>query len=329
MTPSVVPAWLNGCPATNPRCVMKQYQQASRLLANWAELFRQEGDSDTADAIETQLRSGVRAVMAREEAERARRALSTARELERLGRFDEAEEHFAQAHEITDAELGATHPRTLDRLWDLATCRMHDGQHLAALHDFIALNRLMAAGGGRQVARERIVRRCIDRCHRALRDGHGSRLVGSYLFDMIKRAQVQQIEHDAAETERMRSVGERLLARGKQELASIFLNKWITRRLNSSDGHEELASADLLRFAGYLRELGETERAVNTLVGHVQMRNCQSAFADKHEGLMAALHELERLLRAQGHLKSACETAVLAESIKERRRHAGQAAAAD
>jgi tetratricopeptide (TPR) repeat protein len=307
--------------------LMKQHQQASRLLANWAALFRQEGDSETADAIDIQLRSVGRAVMTGEEAQLAHKALATGRELERLGRFEEAEEHFAQAYEITHSELGATHPRTLDRLWDLASCRMRDGQHLVALQDFIALNRLMAAEGSRQLPRERLVRRCIERCHRAVRDGFGSRLVSSYLFDIIKRAQVQLVEHDAAETERLHSIGQRLLARGKKELAATVLNRWIARRLSATDGHDELASVDLLRFSGYLRELGHAERAVTTLVGHVQMRNCQSAFADKDEELITTLRELVSSLRAQGHSKSARETAALADSIAARRHDEEQDAA--
>ena len=308
---------------------MKQHQQASRLLANWAALFRQEGDNDTADAIDTQLRSAVRAVMEQEAAERERQALSTARELEHLGRLEEAAEHFVQAHEITDAELGATHPRTLDRLWDLASCRMHDGQHLAALHDFIALNRLMVAAGGRQLARQRLVRRCIERCHRSVRNSEGSRLVGSYVFDMIKRSQAQRAEHDQADTERAHGIGLRLLARGKRDLAYLVLASWIGKRLESTDGHDELATTDLLRFAGYMREMGELERSMYVLVSQVHMRNSQSAFADRQDELIVTLRELESTLAAQGHLKSARETAALAASIEARKVPEGRTAGQD
>ena len=306
--------------------MQQQHQQASRLLANLAAHFRQEGDSETADAIDTQLRRSPRVMPDDEQALHARSVLSQAREHERAGRFDMAEEHLEEAHRLAEDGYGATHPRTLERLWDLAVCRMRDGQHLAALHDFMALNRLMEASGSRQAARVRQLRRCIDRCHRAVRDNNGCRYLGSYMFDMIRRAQGQREEHDAAHIERLRSIGERLLARGRRELASSFLNEWISLRLDSADAHDELASTDLLRFTRYLRELGETERAVDFLVGHVQMRNSQCAFADKREHLLIALRELEGALLDLGRTQSARGTAELAAKVEANLREAGREA---
>ena len=302
---------------------MQQHQQASRLLANWAALFRQEGDSETADAINAQLRSRPPATLADDAAARAARALSMAHKLERLCRFDEAEQHFEEAYLIAEAGHGATHPRTLARLWDLAMCRMRDGQHLAALHDFVALDRLLGACTDRHTARSRMVRRCIDRCYRAVRDNEGCRTLGACMSDMIRRAQAQRIVHEEAYIDRLHCIGERLLARGKRSLASRFLNEWISLRLASADAYDELASTDLLRFTRYLRELGEAERAVSLLIGHVKMRNNQCAFGDKGEQLVAALRELGGALRELGRTQSARDAAELACTFEANLRKSG------
>lgn len=184
----------------------------------------------------------------------------------------------------------------------------------------------MEVGNSRQLARLRAVRRCIVRCQRAVRDNLGCRFLGSYMFDMIRRGQMQQGERDPCEIERLRDIGERLLARGKREAAAMFINEWIARRLDSVDAHDELASSDLVRFTGYLRELGDTGRAVGALSGYVRLQNQQCWFADKREELVAALRGLEAALREQGQSQSARDTAALADAIEARLHGQGQEA---
>ena len=289
------------------------------FLAKLAEIFRQEGDTATADALGRQLRSTASRIMKPGEMARVRRLRNNAVRLDNLGAHDEAEPIFIELLGIVEAALDPDHPDIADSLNDLARCRLNKGDHKAALEDYSRLLRIMKRAHGPDDMLTRITRDSVERCHKSLRDAIGAQRLQTQMTWMLRQAQgARSVEVDN-DQERLRDLARRLMARGRLAASTHMYERWIDWRLRDTRPDDELALLDIRDYAMALRDAGQWGRAASVLWKLVALRNRQSAGAEDKSALLQALADWQACLAAMGDQRSASEAAALADSIANRR----------
>jgi tetratricopeptide (TPR) repeat protein len=290
-------------------------QQTSRVLAKWAEIFREEGDTETAAAIELQLENSARASLSEEDAEWLRRVLAHARKFEGNGQHAEAIDSYAAALRVVEATFGACHPDTFQYLSDVARCRFNAGQYDTALEDYGRLLRLVEDRFGPEHALIATAKHYMRCCRRGIRDIVGTLRLGSYMNDMLRHSQGLRLVEVAARADRMRELGRRLAARGRRDAALRFHTAAIALRLRHAEPNSETAYLEIQRHAMDLKEAGEPGRAARLLNKLAAMRNRKSGWSDQGQELRAVLLDSSACLRAHGEQRSAQDAAALADSI--------------
>lgn len=290
----------------------------SRTLATWAKLFREEGDVETADAIDAQLQTDEERSLSEEQRQRVERVVERARRCERAFAFEQAAEGYAQALDLLQAALGPSHPQVFECLLDLGRCRHNDGQNQAAMQDYLRLQRLVEArwgSGDPMAATARYFVRC---CQDFIRQRNDTQRLALLVSGMVLHAQRARDMEAPERYERLRSVARRLAARGKHALALRFHDQAMALRLQFAAPDEELTLLDIQQHALELRDAGSAQRASAWLRQVIGLRNSLSAIGDQQAQLRSALSDLAACLAAQGLPRAAQETAALAEKLVDR-----------
>jgi tetratricopeptide (TPR) repeat protein len=297
--------------------------QTTQILASWAKLFREEGDVQTADAIEGQLRKQPRQRPTQEHVAQVREALAQAGDLEREGHFSEACDHYVAALELVERDLGPLNIHALKRRFELARCRLNDCDFAGALHEFSTLLRLAELGehGGSPLARS--ARRHIQRCSRAVRDEEGGARLQAAMRDMLRSAVTKTQLLDFARAERLRALALRAGASGRRERAVRLLKAALGLRLRDKRPDDELAYCDIDQYIDDLFPVGEPQRALDVAKQAVMARNRLFAITGEIEPLLAALDNLCSLMFANGIHASARATYVLMDNLRRGERTTG------
>jgi tetratricopeptide (TPR) repeat protein len=286
-------------------------------------MFRDEGDAETADAIEVQLRSDPHRSLTGEQHRRLRHALARARNCDRLGAYSAAAEHYADALQIVEGALGAGHIEAFDRLSDVARCRLNDGQYEAARADYKRLLGLVQTMYGDEDSLAAIARERIETCEKAIRDGIGGLRLQACVHDMLRMTQQERAVETVEQADRMRGIARRLAARGKSAVAVRLHERAIAITLRLAGEDDAIGRDAILRHAIDLREAGDPARARTVLHGLIARHNLRPVCLDQQQQLRAALQELSSCLLAMGDGRSAQETEALAEGIQTRTRLEG------
>jgi tetratricopeptide (TPR) repeat protein len=303
-------------------------QQTSRLLAQWAAIFREEGDTETADAIDLQLENAARATLSEEDGDRLRRVLAHARKREGNGEYADAIDSYAEALRIVEGTFGACHPETFEHLSDVARCRFNSGHYDAALEDYGRLLRLVEDMYGSEHALVATAKHYMRYCQRGIRDIIGTLRLDAYMNGMLRHSQGRRFVVVAARADRMREIGRRLAARGRRAAAIRLHDAAIALRLRHADPDAETAYLEIHGYAMDLKDAGEPGKAARVLNQLVAMRNRKSGWSDQGQDLRAVLLDSAACLSAHGDRRSAQEAEALAESIARRDEEEGAADAA-
>lgn len=292
-------------------------QLVPQMLAAWAGIFRTEGDAQTADAIDAQLRVDAQRSLSEDETARLDRCLAHAANCGVQGAYGHAADSYAKALEIVEQALGGSHPRVYECLLDVARCRLNDGQYQAALRDYLRLQHLVEARYGSSDSLAATARHYVQRCHDAIRHDAVTLRLHSYVHGMVMQAQNLRTMDAAERADRLRNVACRLAARGRRALALRLHDQAIALRLEYAAPDDDLAYLDLHQHALDLRDAGNPARASDVLRWLVGKRSLASAVCGQQQHLRAVLSDLATCLAAQGLSRSARETAALAERLGE------------
>jgi tetratricopeptide (TPR) repeat protein len=293
-------------------------QQTSRLLAQWAVIFREEGDTETADAIDLQLEKAASRTLSEEDADWLRRVLARARSFERKGEYADAVDSHAEALRVVEEAFGACHPETFEHLSGVARCRFNAGHYDTALEDYGRLLRLVEDMYGSEHALVATARHYMGYCRRGIRDMIGTLRLDAYMSTMLRHSQGTHLIEGAARADRMRKMGRRLAARGRRAAAIRLHDAAIALRLRHAAPDAETAFLDIHGYAMDLKDAGEPGKAANVLNQLVAARNRKSAWSEQAQGLRAVLLDSAACLSAHGDRRSAEEAAALAASIARR-----------
>jgi hypothetical protein len=293
------------------------------FLAKLADLFRAEGDMETADALVARCES----MTARSISDTDRdRVLSLQRKgirLDNRGAHDEAEGCFSVALRLMEDALGPEHVDIIDHLNDLARCRFNGGDYEAALKHYSRLARATERAHGPDDMLVKIARHYVERCRKGLRDAMGARRLQAHMDSMLQHARGIRLVDASNDQDRLRDVARRLMTRGRHAWAVRLYERWIETRLRDAPPDDDLALLDIRDYATALRRAGMLGRAALVLQQVVAMRNRRSARDGDNTELLRAMADWQSCLEELGELRSATETARLADSIASARANAG------
>ena len=291
------------------------YSSASPFLAKLAEIFRREGDSVTADALDRQCQVYSTRPLTEEDVDRVRSLRRKGLRLDGRGEHYEAEPLLAEALAIAEAVFGSDSFIIADHLNDLARCRFNGGDFDAALEDYVRLLRITEQTHGAEDELTAIARNRVELCRKGRRDAIGARRLQNQMTLMLKLSLERRALDIFDEHERLRNLAQRLMTRGRFAMAVRLYEQWIDRRLENADPDDELAMLDIRSYALALQQIGHLTRAAWVHKAHVAIRNRRMAWVDDRTGLLGALRDWQACLEQMGDHRSAAETAALVEAI--------------
>lgn len=293
-------------------------QRDPQTLAQWAEIFREEGDIDTADAIELQLQRARERTLDHDDAEWLQLVLERARRLDRRGDYEAAIESYDEALQVVENALGGSHPEIIERLSDLARCQLNAGRYAPAWAYYSRLLCLVLDAYGSEDALAATVRHHMRFCQRSIREGIGSARLQNHINNMLRRSRGQLAVAAAARAERMRGVAWRLVGRGRTDAAVRLHEAAIKLQLGHAPPEGEARFAEIHRHAIDLKDAGQPGRVAAVLAKLVAMRNLVSDSTDQGPQLREALMDASACLCAQGQARSTQELVELADLIAKR-----------
>lgn len=285
------------------------------FLAKLADLFRAEGDTATADALVAGCESTSTRSISDEDHHRILALQRKGVQLDNQGAHAEAEGWFSGALLLIEYSFGPEHVAIIDHLNDLARCRLSGGDYEAALNDYSRLLRITERAYGSDDMLVKIARGCVERCRKGLRDTTGAWRLQAQMDLMLQHARGSRAIDANKDQDRLRNVAGRLLARGRRAWAVRLYERWIGQRLRDAPPDDDLALLDIRDYAMALRSAGELARAASVLQMVVAMRNRRSAWDSDRTEFLRDLSDWQSCLLALGQVRSATETARLADSI--------------
>lgn len=287
----------------------------SSLLSKLSEIFRLEGDTETADALLQPRYATPTRDLTWDDVERIREARRKGLHWEHRGRHDKAEPYLQQALAIASAVFGSDSYIIAEHLGELARCRLSAGRHDAALHDYERLWRMTEQTLGLDDERTVEVGKALARCRKYRRDVRSSNQLQRHMTRMLDSAREQRALDAASRLERMRRLADRLKARGRAETAVRLYARWIADRMADAQPDDALLLADLRHLGLSLQQLGHWARAAGVHRALVAMHNKRMARVDNVAALSRALRDWQTCLGHLGATRSAAEIAALADAI--------------
>ncbi len=297
---------------------MSQANQPDFLTA-LAKLFRAEGDAVTADALMARCKATTRRSISTEDRDRVLTLQQKGLYLDGRGAHDEAQHCFSQALQLMEDAFGPEHGNVIEHLNDLARCRFNAGNFEDSLMDYKRLLRLTERIHGPDDALVKVARHCVERSHKGLGEAIGAWRLQAQMNSMLQQARGIRLVNASNDQDRLRDVARRLMARGRLSWAVRLYERWIGLRFSDATHDDDLALIDIREYALVLRHAGEHARAAKVLQQLVTMRNRRSAWDSDNTELLHDLSEWQSCLRESGQIRSATETAKLADCIANER----------
>lgn len=287
----------------------------SNFLARLAQIFREEGDSTTADALDQQLTDKQARELEETDSDRVQQLSEQAMRLENRGAHDRAEPLLVEALSIVEAALGPDHLDIAYHLKDLAHCKFNAGKFEEALRDYQRLLRLVEFQHEEGATLAALTRYMIGRCMKGAHDSLGVRRLQQYMDRMLFEARHRQTADQEERLQRMYALAQRLVQRGRHAAGIRLYDRWIELRLKDAHPDDEQALLDIRHFALGLLDARQPARAVGALRGVVLARNRRLAWVDDRSGLLQALRDWQAGLVAMGDQRSAREAAERADAL--------------
>jgi tetratricopeptide (TPR) repeat protein len=291
------------------------FSSASSFLTKLAEIFRSEGDSVTADALDRQRQVDSTRPLTGDDIDRVRSLRRKGLQLDSRGEHAKAEPLFAEILDIVEEVFGPDPFIICDHLNDLARCRFNGGNFAAALEDYVRLLRITEQTHGPEDQLAAIVRHQVDACRKGLRDAVGARRLQNQMTLVLQLSRERRTLDTFDRCERLRGLAQRLVTRGRFAAAVRLYDRWIDLRLNDAGPDDELAMLDIRNYALALQQIGDLSRAAAAHRSHIAIRHRRMAWVNDTAGLVLALRDWQACLEQMGDGRSAVETAKLADAV--------------
>lgn len=294
---------------------MSEDPKSRPYLAKLSELFSAEGDTETALALTSQLRSRPSRGMPEAEAQSVELLIVRANKACRAGDYDWAKPMYARALTMREEALGPDHLDSLCSMNDLARCMLNNGQFEQAKALYGRLLRIACTVLGADDKLTQITRDNIVSCDAAIERARGLDRLGRQLNLMYQEIRLTAELHQQERLDRLYAAGCRLEARGQYQRALPLFVAWADTRLVDPARDDDEAIKGLAHYASVLAKAGETSRSQAVHRRIVAIRNAQSRLGTEAPALQEALTDWADSLADLGDLASARVTLKLAARI--------------
>ncbi len=295
---------------------MSDNAELKSFLGKLAKLFEAEGDSDTAQALISQLGRRSSADLSEVDAEFVKSRVAQAEKASGIGDYERAIPLYMEALAIREEALGSDHLDSMYSMNALAGCMLRNRESEDAETLYTRLLRIATTSLGRDHKLTRMTINNIATCKEATRRDWAFRRLEERFRHMLLEASIEAQAHRAARVDRLHEIASKLDMRGQYGRALPVFEAWISARLSDADPDDEAAIQDISRYASFLARAGKPDRSQAAYRAVVAFRNRQQhRFGKGARALRLALTDWAQSMDDLGDHASADATRDLAYRI--------------
>lgn len=301
-------------------------------LEKLAAIFRDEGDAETATAIERQL-SSANADSTEMQAKQwksmrqAVRLTRRGRQLDQKGDHDQAAPLLEQALAIKTQVLGIDSEEVEDCMLYLARCKLNGCRFLEALNLYTQLYHRFERTVGPNDMLTTVAAEHMLECQERQKNAEGALRLQKQMAKVINLSDENTLEENALEenayAERAYAIAMRLMKRKQYAKAVAPFKLWLDFRMSHADADYQDMHLILWRYGRMLLAAKRPMDAVRTFQFLVVIANKRVNQKDKSLKLLRALNELRAGLEMAGMHKAAAETKAMLNRLQIRENLSG------
>jgi tetratricopeptide (TPR) repeat protein len=204
---------------------------------------------------------------------------------------------------------------TLKDMCELGECHFRNGAFKNAKDIYYRTMRISSTKFGALHPFSIRVQKNIHKCTEAVIRSDGLSNLEKHINSFFRMSSPSEPIEQIVRIDRLESLGEKLITRGKFGRAISIFKSLISLTLATALQDDEKAIQNISKYAGYLAGYGDLGEAEKTYRCVVQVRNRQNQTGDKNTELESAISDWAECLSQMGRTQSARETQELAEKI--------------
>jgi tetratricopeptide (TPR) repeat protein len=265
------------------------------------QIFREEGDVETANALEQQIVAQTPREMTEDEAALYKINKSNVRKAIGFGDFERAVEFQTVALGLAQRAFGSYQMKTLKEVCELGECHFRNGAYTNGLDLYHQALRFSAKEIGEMSPFVKRIKKKIRQCTDAVRRTNSLRNLESHMNGLFRDAVPESNER----IDRMEAIGEKLVSREKHTQALKVYKTLISISLEMSHIEDEKIIKNVMKYANFLTSHGNLSEAEAAYKGVVKLINSQNQMGDKTATLKIALDDWAKCLSLMAQSRSA------------------------
>ena len=294
---------------------MSDSAEMKPYLVRLSELFKDEGDNETAQALLGQLESRPLDGFSEADAAEVESLIEQANKASTLGDYERARDLYVTVLAMREEALGPDHLDTLYSMNDLARCMLNSRDSDDAETMYTRLLRIAITSLGQDDTLTRTTRDNIAVCKNATRLAWGFWTLEEHIKHMFRESSITRQLHQSARIDRLHAVAFKLESRGQYGRALPVFEAWISARLPGAHPDDDDAVHDIAHYARFLAKAGETARSQKTYRQIVAIRSRQHCLGKGAQALRHALTDWAQSMENIGDHALARTTLELASRI--------------
>jgi len=275
------------------------------------QIFREEGDVETANALEQQVAVQTPREMTQDEAALYKINKSNLRKAIGFGDFERAVEFQTVALGLAQRAFGSYQMKTLKEVCQLGECHFRNGAYTNALDLYHQALRFSAKETGEMSSFLKRVKKNIRQCTDAVRRANNLRNLENHMNALLRNA----VPEGSERISRMEAIGEKLFSRGKHSRALKIYKALIGIYHEMSHIEDEKIITNLMKYASFVATHGWLSEAETAYRGVVKFINIQNQTGDKNAMLKIALDDWAKCLCSMAQSRSAKGSQELAKKL--------------
>ena len=294
---------------------MSDNAELKPYLARLSELFKAEGDNETAQALMGQLESRPLNGLSEADAACVESLVAQADKASASGDYERAKTLYIKALAIREEALGPDHFDSLCSMNDLARCMHNNRESDDAETLYKRLLRVAITSLGRDDKLTLITLDNIATCKEAIDRALGFHRLEKHFRHMFLESSTTAQSHQSARIDRLYAIASKLESRGRYGRALPVFEAWISARLADAHPDDDEAIQDIARYARFLARAGKPFRSQAAYRKIVLIRNRQHSFGSGAQALRQALTDWAKSMDDSGDDELARTTLELARRI--------------
>jgi tetratricopeptide (TPR) repeat protein len=275
------------------------------------QIFREEGDVETANALEQQVAVHLPREMTEAESALYKVNKSNARKAIGFGDFERAVEFQMVALGLTQKAFGSYQMKTLKEICELGECHFRNGAYTNALDLYHQALRFSSKEFGELNPFVKRVKKNIRQCADAVRRANSLKNLEKHMNSLFRDA----LPESSVRIDRMEAIGEKLVSRGKHIRALKVYKALISISLEMSHIEDEKIIKNVMKCAEFLVSYGDLSEAETAYKSVVKLINRQNQMGDKNAMLKIAIYDWAKCLFLLAQSRSAIGSQELAIKI--------------